>query len=96
MRQDHFDSNEDLVNPLTPWRSMAVIFVGACGAVLLDALDVPGRYGGRPGFNPIFLALPFVAVVAYSALWTAWRLAQHRYRRQSRERRAMLGRGRLD
>lgn len=94
MRQNDFDRKEDLVNPLTPWRSMTAIFIGGWGVVLLDVLDVPGRYGGRPGFSPLLLALPFAGVVVYSVFWTAWKVAQSRHRRRSRERKALLGRDR--
>lgn len=91
MRQDD-SQDDDLINPLTPWRSMAFIFVCGWAAVLLDLLgarDMPGRYGH--GFNPLFLALPFVAVAGYWAFWTAWKVAQRRHRREARERRAQLG-----
>ncbi|RRN65341.1 hypothetical protein [Caulobacter sp. 602-1] len=91
MSQDD-SQDDDLINPLTPWRSMAFIFVCGWGAVLLDLLgarDVLGRYGR--GFNPLFLTLPFAAVAGYWVFWTAWKAAQRRHRRQARERRAMLG-----
>ena len=90
MRQED-PREEDLINPLTPWRSMALIFVCGCCAVLLDLLgarDMPGRYGH--GFNPLFLALPFLAVAGYWVFWTAWKVAQRRHRRRSRERKALL------
>lgn len=86
------DENDDLVNPLTPWRSMAFIFVCGWGAVLLDALggrDLPGRYGH--GFDPLFLTMPFLAVAGYWVFWMGWRSAQRRHQQRSRERRAMLG-----
>ncbi len=91
MRQND-SQDDDLINPLTPWRSMVLIFVCGWGAVLLDLLgarDMPGRYGH--GFNPLFLALPFVAVAGYWVFWTAWKVAQRRHRREARERRAQLG-----
>jgi hypothetical protein len=91
MRHDDFDQKDDAINPLAPWRSVALVFIAAWMAVLLDALDVPGRHGGRPGFDPIFLALPFLAVAGYWAFWMVWRVGQRRHQRRSRERRTMLG-----
>jgi hypothetical protein len=88
MRLGNPDENDDLVNPLTPWRSMATVFVGGWGAVLLRALDLPGRYGR---FQPWDLLLPFLAVAGYWVLWMGWRIAQRRHQRRSRERPAMLG-----
>ncbi len=86
------DWRDDLVNPLTPWRSMAAIFLMGWAAVVLDLLDAPGRYRGPSGFNPIALLLPFAAVLGYAVLWTIWRTAERRHRRLSRERRATLTR----
>lgn len=91
MRPEDSDRNDDLINPLTPWASMALIFVVGWGVVLLDALDVPGRYGRGPGLNRFSLLLPVLAVAGYWVFWMAWRLAERRQRRRSRARRAMLG-----
>jgi hypothetical protein len=87
-RQDDFDENDDLINPLTPWRSMVFVFVGGWGAVLLAPLDLPGRYGV---FRWWLLLLPFLAAVGYWAFWMVWRLTQCRHGRRSRARRAILG-----
>ncbi len=96
MKQDDSDQRDDIINPLKPWRSMAVVFLLSWVAVLLDALDVPlRRFGGAPGLHPIALLAPFLVVLAYAALWTAWKAAQRRQQRRSRERRAMLGHDRL-
>ncbi|WP_454718748.1 hypothetical protein [Caulobacter segnis] len=80
--------DDDLVNPLTPWRSVAIVFVGGWGAVLLEPLDLPGRYGS---FQPWHLLLPFLMAAGYWVFWMGWRSAQRRHQRRSRERRAMLG-----
>ena len=90
MRHEDSDDNDDILNPMTPWRSAALIFVSAWGAVLLGPF-LPGSYAG---FRPWHLLLPFLAVAGYWALWMAWRIAQRRQQYLSRERRVALGRDR--
>ena len=82
---------DDLVNPLTPWRMLLLIFVVSWVLVLLEALGLPiSRYGRRSGWTAALL--PFVAVLGYSFCWTWCQVVERRHRRLSRKRREALTR----
>lgn len=86
------DRHDDTVDPLRPWRSASLVFLTSWAVVLADVLDLPiqGRAGRREGYEPVILWLPFLALAAYLALCTPWRLRERRARRAARALRAKL------
>ena len=86
MVQERLDRRDDVVNPLTPWRSAGLVFVAGWGVVLADALGwpFPGRFHRHEGFAPAMLLFPFIALAGYLTFWTFWRWGERRRRQQSR------------
>ena len=94
MFREDFDRYDDIVNPLKPWRSAAVIFLVAWAVVLAGILDLPfaGHLGRRGGFDPVILLFPFLAVALYLVFWTVWRIGSLNQKRKSRALRDRLRR----
>jgi len=92
MFREDLDRYDDIVNPLKPWRSAAVVFVVAWAVVLADILDLPfaGRMARADGFDPLILLFPFLVVALYLAFWTVWRIGSLNQKRKSRALRDRL------
>lgn len=92
MLREDLDRYDDVVNPLKPWRSAAVVFLSTGAVVLADVLDLPiaGGQGRRDGFDPVVLLYPFLAVALYLVFWTVWRIGSLNQKRKSRALRDRL------
>src|SRR3989338_3128405 len=92
MVQERLDRRDDVVNPLTPWRSAGLIFLAGWAGVLADALGLsfPVRFHRQAVFEPAMLLLPFIVLAGYLTFWIIWRRGESRRKRRSRALRERL------
>ena len=92
MVQERPDRRDDVVNPLTPWRSAGLIFLAGWVVVLADALGLPFpvRFHRHAAFEPAMLLLPFIALAGYLTFWIIWRWGESRRKQRSRALRERL------
>ncbi len=92
MVQERLDRRDDVVDPLTPWRSAGLVFLVSWAVVLADALGLPFpvRFHRHAAFEPAMLLFPFIALAGYLTLWMFWRRGESRRKQRSRALRERL------